>query len=496
MNHTVPMDDDTPEPALQAIDLLLGEGSAAEQAGLRVQIDGDPMTMLAMAETVALIEQLREVRVEAGSAYADKLAQIVRRATHRLPSPQPTGWGGPLFMAAAALVACVGLHYFDPAGLHEAAAVEWIHVERRPQTQVAVPNVVPELAEVAWESAVDRMRQRLGEADASLMREAFEDGLRPDRDALSRWIDPRNALVWLRLDHELRANAARRVDVIAEHGGLLAVDERAQQLAFGLAAQLPSLMLESPSPRTVAVVALAVRALIATGADPRRSQALALAGDWLSVQCPRCTGAARVTALAGLIEYAAIYEAHRDAVRGIGETLVDEVLRSDVETWEKRRLPELVGNHIEAAVLGDVGRVLAKLPAFGVEGARCALVRQLCLGQLRTRCASGAPSAEVCAALVFGYADLLPELERAEVELQLLRWKPVRLLPDFVTVQQLAWGIEPGRRGFSRLQNELRQLAVCPTPVAFAERAVFCLCLAKDYAAFGGHAALAAVGGS
>lgn len=484
-----------PEPALQPIDLLLGQGSPAERAALQARFDADPWSAVSMAETVDVVERLRELRIPASGAFAAKLDHVVRRATRRLPQPPAMRWRGPLLMAAAALVVGLLLHHFDPAGLHRPATIDWIRTERSPDVAIALPSVVAEPSAVAWEATVDRMRQRLGETGMASMREALETGLRPGRDELSRWIDPRNALVWMRLDHELRASATRRWETMAQHGGLPAVDERAQQLAGGLAAQLPSLLVAAPSANTVVAVATAVRALIATGADPRRSDALQLAGNWLASHGETSQGAAQIAALAGLIDHAAIHDAQRAVVGRIGNRLVDDVLRCDAETWE-RRLPELVGGHIEATVLGEVGRVLGKLPAFGVDGSRCALVRQLCLGQLRTRCNSKEPTAEVLAAMVFGYADLLPEPERAGCELQLLRWKPVRLLPDFATVQQLAWGIEPGRRGFTRLQNELRQLAVCPTPAAFAERAAFCLCLAKDYAAFAEHGLLAGGSGS
>ena len=61
-------------------------------------------------------------------------------------------------------------------------------------------------------------------------------------------------------------------------------------------------------------------------------------------------------------------------------------------------------------------------------------------------------------------------------------WKPARLAPDFATVQQLAWGQTPGSRGYTRLQGELRQLTVLPSPSKLHESAAFCLCLATNFA--------------
>ena len=42
----------------------------------------------------------------------------------------------------------------------------------------------------------------------------------------------------------------------------------------------------------------------------------------------------------------------------------------------------------------------------------------------------------------------------------------------------------PGSRGHTRIQRELRQLAVMPAPTALQDRAAFCLCLATNYAGF------------
>jgi hypothetical protein len=58
------------------------------------------------------------------------------------------------------------------------------------------------------------------------------------------------------------------------------------------------------------------------------------------------------------------------------------------------------------------------------------------------------------------------------------------LAPDFATVQQIAWSRTPGSRGYTRLQREIRQLAVLAAPENVADRAAFCMCLATNYAAY------------
>ena len=123
---------------------------------------------------------------------------------------------------------------------------------------------------------------------------------------------------------------------------------------------------------------------------------------------------------------------------------------------------------------------------FGVDAPRCALVRNLVLGQLRDLRDQGQERPEVLAAMLYGLGDLLQEGERERVLHSLRRWKLTRLAPDFVTVQQLAWARRPGELGFTRLQGELRQLGVLAAPTSLLERAAFCLCLSTNFAGYVG----------
>jgi hypothetical protein len=238
-------------------------------------------------------------------------------------------------------------------------------------------------------------------------------------------------------------------------------------------------------------VALAMRALIAAGAvDDQRLAALELGGDWLAAQLPRATGPTLVTGLAPLVELAAVTGRYGELVAEHGRRLVDEVLRTDADNWGRWR-PELLAGRVPAAVMADAARLLRWLPGVGVDAARCHLVRQLVLGRLRERRDAGDDGPELLAAMLYGGADLLGAAERDEVERQLRRWTPLRLAPDYVTVHQLTWGFEPGRLGFTRLQRELRRLAVLPDPGAMGPRAAYCLCLATQYAAWPDHDAIA-----
>ncbi|HIE68771.1 MAG TPA: hypothetical protein EYP98_00675 [Planctomycetes bacterium] len=141
-------------------------------------------------------------------------------------------------------------------------------------------------------------------------------------------------------------------------------------------------------------------------------------------------------------------------------------------------------SRVAAGSIGEAGRILSRLPAFGLDPAPCKLVRLLLLGQLRERRSLHDDRPEVLAAMLYGCRDLLSSEsnERERVSWALRRWKPRRLAPDFATVQQIAWAQTPGSRGYTRLQGELRQLAVLPTPDKLRNCAAFCLCLATNFA--------------
>jgi hypothetical protein len=500
---------------LGPVELLLGQGPADERAALRARSGEDPLLMLELADTVALFAQCRELRTEPSPAYALKLHALMNRAARRrTPTPAPVPLGrGLLWAAAAAVVTFALLWTCDPLGRRahalpprfgdalvqqSAGQAPGAGDPARAETaeQPAESQPARHSDELAWEATLELMRQRLGLESSPHLREALEEGLQAQGqqgagDRLSRWLDPRNALTLMRLDHELRASAELRREALRRQGGLPAVDERVQHLASAIAHELPAVMAGSwPANRAdradrVTAVALAVRALIAAGgADAERDRQRTAAARWLAAQAPDLHGAALVEALAALVEVAAVSGEHFDVVVQQGQRLVDAVLRPDDQIWE-RSLPVLLGSRLPAATAGDAARLLRRLPGFGLTSDRCSLVRQLLLGQLRSRRAGGQDGPELLAALLFGCGDLLPDAERTEIELQLRRWKPVRLAPDYRTVQQVAWAVEPGQSGFTRLQGELRQLAVCPDPATLPSRAAFVLCLATNFAAYG-----------
>jgi hypothetical protein len=352
-------------------------------------------------------------------------------------------------------------------------------------TEAEGPRRVLDVAEAEWQQALEIMRNRLSMETSRRLEQAFEVALLPPADPLQRWLDPRNALASLRADHESRARPEVRRALLRLQGSMVAVDERVQQLADRIARDVVIQAVAGGDER-LETVALSVRALIAAGAsDAERSEALAVGSDWLAARLPGYAGARLACALSPLVEVAAVSGKYDELVALHGRRLVDEVLRADADTWGRRR-PELLSSMVPVAVLGDAMRLLRLLPGVGVDPARCHIVRELLLGRLRERCDAGDDGPGLLAAMLYGGADLLTSTERDDVERELRRWTPLRLAPDFVTVQQLAWGVEPARVGFTRLQRELRRLAVLPDPKQLGPRAAFCLCLATGYAAWPG----------
>lgn len=492
--------------AWQPIDLLLNQGSADEVSAMRDEVANDPMLALEIADTVGVIEQFRRLRTEASPEFAGKLQNVAVHAERFYRShyqPKSPMWHMPTVMSVAAAATFFLLWSFD-AGRRlrdshsdEIAAAkaltglgELAELDSGPHR---LAQEVPITAEQAsWEQAVVEITRRLDRETTDHMRDAFQSGIADASDLLTQWIDPSNTLTLLRLEHELRANAEVRAEALRSHGSLEEVDDRVQELADDVAVALMQ-MVTGRAPATtidleadrreLSEIAMGVRALIAAGPAANRAAALRLSGDWLAQRLPSLQGERLVIALSGLLELAAINGQHFDEVAVHGQRLVDEVLKPDEERW-RRSLPDLVTSRVAAGSIGEAGRILSRLPAFGLDPAPCKLVRLLLLGQLRERRSLHDDRPEVLAAMLYGCGDLLSSEsnERERVSWALRRWKPRRLAPDFATVQQIAWAQTPGSRGYTRLQGELRQLAVLPTPDELRNCAAFCLCLATNFA--------------
>lgn len=490
-----PGDEGDPLEALLPIDVLLRQGSLEAQAAAWQRAANEPDAMLEMAETVALVEQFRSIQTESSATFGIRLAEVVMRAERRL-APRPSRWQGWPWGVAAAAAALLLLLLWDPLRSQPAGSLLLPPpaAAMGPVVAVDVPDVVPDSRVVAWQSNLETMRRRLDLEASPRLREALEAGLGGRDDSLGGWLDPRNHLMRMRLDHELRGDAARRQEALRSQGGIAAADLRVQQLADAIGQQLPEVVAFGMP--TVESVAFAVRALIAAGPGGfDRQRALRIGGDWLATSLTTAPIAEVGSGLAALVEVSAVTGEHGEVIRQAGERLLAAVLTVDVDNWS-RRLPELLGTRVRPGLLAETSRALASVPAFGVAAGRVAIVRQLLLGPLRERRAAGEDTPELVAAIVYGSADLLADEERRRLEAMLLRWKPVHLLGDLPTLQQLAWALAPGRNGFTRQQTALRQLAVGEDPLDLGKRGAFCLCLATGYAAWAGGVLPKLVGGS
>lgn len=479
------------------VDLLLEQGAPEELAEMRRAVATDPLRALEMADTVQLIEQFRTLRTEASPVLAGKLQSVVLqagRAQHHRLAPRGLGWQLPTAFAAAAGLtfwALCALGVAAPSvrsGKDDLAFARVVATAERQRPAASSVDVSLESVlgpgDVDWQENVRSIQRRLEVEDGAYLRTALEAGLEGRGKDLSKWLDPANAVTMMRLGHELRASAALRTAALRDAGALPEVDRRVQTLAAGLARAVPELIsAEDSVANHLEDVSWAVRALIGAGAAGEQRRALGQGGAWLAASLDDVYDERLVIALSSLVEVAAISGEHFDEVSEHGRRLIQEVLEADGETWRRRR-PALLAGMVSPGILGDAGRLVARLPAFGVDADRCTLVRQLCLGQLREQRASGQDRPEVLAAMTYGYADLLNEAgnEGDRLAWSLQRWKPARLAPDFVTVQQMAWSLAPGSRGHTRMQRELRQLSVMDAPVGLRDRAAFCLCLATNYA--------------
>ncbi|MCA8975936.1 MAG: hypothetical protein KDC98_14535 [Planctomycetes bacterium] len=500
---------------LQAIDLLLEQGTADELAALRGRIASDPTMALDMADTVTLLERLRTVRTDPSPGYAGKLYSVVLRAERRQPSPpRRLPW---LLAAAAAAIAFGAATWLHgacqdtgstrvefaalPAAAASgsvgdaeslAAAEQQTAAEAEPGAEAmagaangnAVPtNVVPTTAELARLEAIDAMRRRFEIESATELTAALDSAVHAMRDPLDSWLSPRNSLAIRRLDHELRTHREIRLRALRSEGAMLAADERVQTLANAIAEEL-SLGGVADDRRSVREVAFAVRALIAAGVSPGvRQRAFTAASDWLCERLPSSFGDERILALAALVESSAVQGRPMPEIVAAGRSVIDAVMVADEDSWQRRR-PYLLSGQVGNGILGDAGHALAMLPALGLDAGRCEFVRRLLLGELKQRCDVELDGPDRLAAMLYGFGDLLSDRERDGLVLQLRRWKPARLAPDYVTVHQIAWGIEPGRSGFTRLQRELRQLVILPDPEGLVARAGLCLSLASNFAAW------------
>jgi len=238
-------------------------------------------------------------------------------------------------------------------------------------------------------------------------------------------------------------------------------------------------MTREPTSLPLTDVAVAVRAVLASGRARADDEVVHGAAERLARALPLFHGGELATALAALGDVAAASGGYVDELQENGERLLREVLETDVDTWT-RRLPTLLTPATPVAQVADAGRFLAIGPAFGIDAEAALLVRMLLAASLQERRDLRSDTPEVLAALVYGFGDALPRAERRELEEKLCTWRAGSL--DYVTLLQLAWSMTPASAGYAEFRRESGIIDTLPTPATVRERAAFCLCLSAPFA--------------
>ncbi len=489
---------------LQPIDWLLGEGEAAERVAFERRTEQDPLLALEVLETVLFVDRRRGRRLDLGAGRARpglRLEQAARPARRRAGRQRPAlRWCDYAVAAAAAALVLGLLWWLGPTGERQRAGAEPAITARvgypdvyrpAPRDYGPLPDEVQ--AEAATQPAGDGFAPPFSPNNEPRLYAALERFAdRQPPDPLRGWLQPSNALALLRVEAELRGSAEIRRAALLRNGGNPDVDDRVQQLAAEVAEPLRAALRraqDEPATADVRALALGLRALLAAGCTSANGEHAGLVvetRDALVTAVTRSRTADGITtfvlrdgelasALAALAEpglfggsaLVAIVQAH-------GERLVQETLTA-------RGRPGLLAWSTPLGSLADAGRVLAMLPAFGVDAEGAFRVRRLVAAHLQER-RQVSDHPEVLAATLYGVVDLI---DRDEWEGELRRWRPTALLPDFEALHHLAWSREPGSAGWTRFQRELRRVAATPTPAGLTDRAALLMSLATDFAAPG-----------
>jgi hypothetical protein len=474
------------DQGLQPIDLLLGEGSPAAQAAARQRIAEEPLAALELAETVELVERLREARTATSPLFAPRLQLVIATARRRQLLRRPRRHHRDIaWLALAAAVALVCLTLWDPAGRSArsrslaAGAAELPAARHGVRDAAGLPvRLLPDPGDVA--AAVAFVANRLkAEGDARMLAALEHIVVQPAAEA--NWLQSGNQLAAMRADSDRRRSAELRRAALHELGSAEGVDDRIQDLAAtianGVMADLARGRLD------VVSAAFVARALIASGAagdgGPCASS-LSATVTWLREQLTdnALGDGERATAVAALAEVAASTGKGLELVREQTERLLRNTL--EVPAFSRRR-PTLLLPHTPALHLGDAGRLLRLAPAFGIDADEACRLRVLLAARLEANRALNSDDPALLAAEVYGFADLL---DCESIDRKLRGWRTSDLVPDYLTILQVAWSRRVHSPGFSRLQMELRAL-VAATPQELRDRAALLLCLATNFAAPG-----------
>ncbi len=463
------------------LDAAVGGCDRAAHTALLERATSDLGTALELAEAVEFVARCRELRVATGIRYDNLLRDVVRRAKRRLPPPPRRLWRPLGVVAAAAAVTFTALTLLDPF-LRATPATPAASTNVAMALPVARPTAVPTNQPHPFASELEAIRNRLQREQNVRLAAAAEAA---GDDGVGSWLSPRNAVALMQLDHEVRSHRRVRERAMSAGGGMAGADGRVQQVADQLAAELQRRFAAvpfEPTPST-AEIAGTVRALVAAGLhEPPRAAAASRGSAVLQQRLGAAFGVELATALAAVVEMAGATGEGAATIADAGRRLVDELVAPEGSGWQRGR-PDLLRRAAAVGAVGEAARTLQFLPAFGVDAARCALARRLLVASLEERLDGPVDGPEAYAAVLYGGADLLDDARREHYRRQLRRWQPTRLAPDFGTVQQWAWSLGPGERGYVQLQWQLRPLATARLPDDLTIRAAWTLCMTTQYAA-------------
>lgn len=503
------------DPQDEAIDLILGE--ARDAAAMRARLV-DPLEALEVAETRDLIERFREIGAEQQASASLRLrlaaaaAQRRRVSRHREPARAAVSpfvfWGA----AAAVAMTAVGVISMLENGFvptHERFVVDRDVTElRRPSAPVElVPDVDAASAVHVHrdERSGEVIYAEWGEPEPGLPA-AFpvpEDqdpqfheimarwGDRPEPSEFDQWVTADNNLAVLRQEFRNRFTPTARKRALALTGANPDLDLRIQALAATVAERVDLALVGSGAEdvveASVSDVALALRALLAAGSDPRlgdHRNVVRRCAAWMEARIreyrdgqPALDDAEMAVALAAMTDVAICSGKYGDLVREHAERLALRTVQG-----EEGARPGLLQWITRPLALGDAGRLFRLAPAFGVRTSVVFRARMLVAAHLEERLAADEDDPALLSAQRYGFEDLV---DRDAIDQKLRVWRASFLRPDYVAMHHLAWSQYPVRPGWARFQRELRGLAALETPAGIGDPAALLLCLAMNFAAPG-----------
>jgi hypothetical protein len=457
------------------IDLLLSQGTDLELAQLRALVARDPLAAIEFAETRQVVESFRSVRISPSKEYAQQMCRLVLRANLRCRSmrQQRPVWQRLSQLVAVAAVLVVALAVQATLRINDSAKANEQPVAGNPSVIEWLPPSA--LAKFYSAAALPDLRaaaERLGSPKLAAAVQRFDDLGAENRRVF--WSQASAAVEKQREGYLARVAVELRRSSLASRNAV-AIDDRIQQLILGIADDL-----REPLSLPLPVVAIAVRAVIAGGNLNAVPEQLPVALDRIAAAVPFCRAGELAIALSALADGAVVLGRHQDLVQQHGERLLREFLTFDGDVWE-RRLPILISPGVPVAQIGEAGRVLSILPEFGVDGEACVLMRFLLAAHLQCCRVQQGDSAELLAAMVYGFGDVMLENDLREVAARLAAFFGPNFSPSLVTLQQLKVSLQPSSLGYAEFRLVAARIDTLPTPVRIFDRAALCLAMAAGY---------------